>query len=208
MIPFTSVTGPLAPLPWDDVNTDQICPSSGHGSNARYAESLFRTQRFDADGAERPDFVLNRPEFRAAKLLIAGRNFGCGSGRETAVWALAEAGIRAVIALSFADIFRENCLRNGLLPAVLPPEPHAALMQAAEAAAGRSDATVDLERLCIVFPDGASAAFAFPDPDRRALLKGIDDIGVTLESADEIDAWERRTAARRPWLQTVPARRG
>ena len=203
--PFVRLTAPLAPLPLDNVDTDQICPAVAHqGLSPRYGDFLFRTQRQDGAGRPVPGFVLNDPAYAGAGILLAGRNFGCGSGRETAVWALAGAGFRCVVALGFADLFRGNCLRNGLLPLALPADSHADLLARALAAAGAAPFTVDLERQVIVCPQGPDIAFAFPEAERQALLAGLDEIGVTLEMSAAIAAWEARTALRRPWLQRVP----
>lgn len=203
MEPFTSVTGVLAPLPLDNINTDQICPVSGHNYGSTYSDYLFHEQRFSADGREIGDFVLNRPEYRAARFLLAGQNFGCGSGRETAVWALSGVGIRCVVALSFADIFRENCLRNGVLPLPLPAEDHATLLAFANTVAGGLPVTIDLEQ-CIIQYGNAHMPFSFDEAERQALLRGLDDIGVTLQFEADIGAWERRKVATQPWLQAVP----
>lgn len=203
--PFTILTSRIVPLPRDNIDTDQICPAVAHqGLTPRYGDFLFRTQRVGRDGRPVAGFVLNDPAYAGAGILLAGNNFGCGSGRETAVWALTGAGYRCVIARSFADLFRENCLSNGVLPLALPAESHADLLARTEAVAGAGAFTVDLEAMVIRCPDGGEIGFAFPENERKALLLGLDDIGITLGFEEAVRAWEAETAARRPWLQAVP----
>lgn len=204
MTPFRSVTGAAAPLLEDDINTDQIAPAGGgHSLEPDHAATLFRNRRLDDSGGENPDFVLNRPRFRAARILVTGRNFGCGSSRETAVWSVAAFGIRCVIARSFADIYRENCLKNGVLPVVLGAEDGAALEALVLADDGRGAFTADLEAQRIVAPDGTVFAFDMPEADRAMLLDGLDDIGLTERHESDIARWEAETALQRPWLQTL-----
>ncbi len=200
---FTRLTGIAAPLLQNDVNTDQISPVAGHGVDTDYSNTLFYRQRYDSDDNEIADFVLNLPQFKAAQILITGDNFGCGSSRESAVWSLAGYGIRCVIALSFADIFRENCLRNGVLPVVLPADQHRALASKVAEIDGAEPFTADLEAQKIVAPDKLEFPFDIAAAERDALLRGLDDIGVSLEHEDEIAAWEHSMAERRPWLQTA-----
>lgn len=201
MRPFERVTGVAAPLLEDDINTDQISPVT-QAFEPDYAELLFSRRRRRADGSEDPAFVLNREPYRRACILIAGANFGCGSSRESAVWALLAFGIRVVVARSFADIFRENCLKNGLLPLVPAPADADAFERAV--AADPDGWTVDLAEQRISGPGGAAFPFALPAAERHALLRGLDDIGYTLEQLDTIVGWEARRRLERPWLQEIP----
>jgi 3-isopropylmalate/(R)-2-methylmalate dehydratase small subunit len=203
MTPFRSVTGAAAPLIIDDINTDQIIPSAWlRRMDADLAEGLFAYMRRRPDGSPNPDFVLEQPQYRQARILVAGSNFGCGSSREHAAWAMAAFGIRAVIARSHADIFRENCLKNGILAFALPPDPMDDLIARVAAADGREPFTVDLQDETITGPDGYACPFAIAPHERTALLEGLDDIGLTGKHAEDIAAWERRTAQDRPFLQT------
>jgi 3-isopropylmalate/(R)-2-methylmalate dehydratase small subunit len=205
---FTRVTGVAAPLNEDDVNTDDICPLQMQRKlDPDYAELLFARRRRRPDGGEVADFVLNRPQFRAPAILVAGRNFGCGSSREGAVWALRAVGIRCVIAKSFADIFRENMLQNGVLPLEMSPREADVFIAWVADIDGRDDVTVDLETRRIGGPGGADIGFDIAPSERMRLLEGLDDIGLTLKCADAIAAWEARTAAARPWLQQALDRR-
>jgi 3-isopropylmalate dehydratase small subunit len=198
MTPFTILTGAAVPLLLDDINTDQIAPQQmDRRLDPDFQAMLFRRQRQDAD------FVLNRPQYRNAAILVAGRNFGCGSARETAVWALMAWGIRCVVARGFADIFRENCLQNGVLPLELPAADHDAFAARVVAADGAAPFTVDLVAQRISGPGGADIAFELAPSDRMRLIEGLDDVGLTLKHADDIAAWERRTAAATPWLQVA-----
>jgi 3-isopropylmalate/(R)-2-methylmalate dehydratase small subunit len=201
MQPFTTLTGTAAPLPMINVDTDMIIPKQFLKTIKRsgLGKSLFFEMRYDDAGAEIPSFVLNRPHYRNAKILIAGENFGCGSSREHAPWALLDFGIRCVIAPSFADIFYNNCFKNGILPVVLSQGDVEGLMALAERGANATF-TVDLERQTIVTPDGGEIAFGI-DPFRKAcLLGGLDDIGLTLRKIDKIASYEERQRAERPWL--------
>jgi 3-isopropylmalate/(R)-2-methylmalate dehydratase small subunit len=155
--------------------------------------------RFDENGNENPDFVLNKPAYRNAKILIAGDNFGCGSSREHAPWALLDFGIRCIIAPSFADIFYNNCFKNGILPIRLPQEDIDKLMDDA-ARGANATLTVDLENQTITGPDGGTIAFDIDPFRKKCLLEGLDDIGLTMERADKIAAYEERAQAARPWL--------
>jgi len=205
---FTALTAIAAPLIEDDVNTDQICPLQMQRSlDPDYAALLFARQRRRPDGSEIADFVLNRPQFRQPGILVSGRNFGCGSSREGAVWAMRAVGIRCVIARSLADIFRENILQNGMLPVELRPQDADAFTARVVAADGREPFTVDLKAERIGGPGGRDIGFDIAPSDRMRLLEGLDDIGLTLKCADEIAAWEARTAAARPWLQRAVDRR-
>jgi 3-isopropylmalate/(R)-2-methylmalate dehydratase small subunit len=202
MRPFTTLTGIAAPLLRDDINTDQITPIN-RTIDPDYAALLFANARKRADGSLDPDFPLNQPRFREAGILVAGRNFGCGSSREGAVWAMLATGIRCIVARSFADIYRENCLQNGLLPIELAPVDAAAFEARVLAADGAAPFTVDLLTQRISGPGGGDIAFALPAADRTRLLEGLDDIALTLKHAEEIAAWEKRTLRDAPWLQTA-----
>jgi len=186
-----SVTGRVAVIDRPDVDTDQIVPKQFLKRIERtgYGEFLFNDWRYDEDGSERPGFELNRPEFRDAKILLAGRNFGCGSSREHAAWALQDYGIDAVVAPSFGDIFRTNAGKNGLLAIVLPEDEVDRLMESVDLDTG-SEMTVDLERCVIVAPDGREVPFAFDDTTRHRILGGLDDIAITLRHEDAIEAYE------------------
>jgi 3-isopropylmalate dehydratase small subunit len=198
MTPFLTATGVAIPLLLDDINTDQIAPQQIDRSlDPDYRVMLFRRQRQDAG------FILNRPQYRSAAILVGGSNFGCGSARETAVWALMAWGIRCLVARGFADIFRENCLQNGVLPLELAEPEHAAFAARVVAADGAAPFTVDLVTQRISGRGGPDIAFDIAPSDRTRLIEGLDDIGLTLKHADDITAWERRTAAATPWLQTA-----
>lgn len=204
MQPFTSVTGVAVPLIEDDINTDQIAPiQMVRGMKPDYRALLFLRQRRLADGSEDPNFLFNRPQFRDPAILVTGKNFGCGSSREAAVWCMLATGIRCIVARSFADIYRENCLQNGLLPIELPSPEADSFETLIVAANGASRFTVDLERQRISGPDGLDIPFDIPAADRMRLLEGLDDIGLTLKHTAEIEQWERRTCGERPWQQTA-----
>jgi 3-isopropylmalate dehydratase small subunit len=202
MQPFTSHTAIAAPYLKDDVNTDQIAPVlNSRGLKEDYKAMLFHRARRREDGGEDPDFVLNKPQFRTAGILVTGHNFGAGSSRESAVWSMLANDIRVVIARSFADIYRENCLQNGLLPVVLGDETADALTARVVAANGVAPFTVDLVRQKIGGPGGPDITFEIAPADRTRLLEGLDDIGLTLKHMADIVAWEQRAAAALPWLQ-------
>ena len=204
MQPFTTHTGVAVPLVKDDVNTDQIAPVQAmRALKPDYKALLFLRARQRDDGSEDPDFVLNQPQFRQPGMLVSGHNFGAGSSREAAVWGMLANNIRVIVARSFADIYRENCLQNGLLPIVLAPHDADAFEKQVVAVNGAAPFTVDLETQRISCPDGAVFAFDIPPADRMRLLEGLDDIGFTLKHADEIGAFEKRMAAAQPWLQTA-----
>ena len=202
MQPFTVLTGIVAPLLRGDINTDQIAPVD-RSLDPDYAALLFRRARRLPDGSEDPGFPLNKPQFRNAAILATGRNFGCGSSRESAVWAMLASGIRCIVANSFADLYRENCLQNGLLPIELDPAAAERFAARAVAADGAAAFTVDLVAQRIRGPGGGDLAFAVPPADRTRLLEGLDDISLTLKHADEIAAWEARMRKEQPWLQTA-----
>jgi 3-isopropylmalate dehydratase small subunit len=202
MQPFTSASGIAVPLIRHDIDTDQIAPV--HRSlNPDYAALLFQRARKLGDGRDDPDFPLNRPQFRSPTILVTGRNFGCGSSRESAVWAMLATGIRCIVAESFADIYRENCLQNGLLPVELEPAQAAELQARVVAADGAAPFTVDLVTQRISGPGGGEIAFQITAADRTRLLEGLDDIGLTLKHAQDIADWERRARAAQPWLQAA-----
>jgi 3-isopropylmalate/(R)-2-methylmalate dehydratase small subunit len=202
MTPFTTVTGAAAPLMRPNIDTDVIIRVERlvGTTRAEMGAHAFEVWRRRADGSEDPDFVLNREPFRGAPILLAGANFGCGSSREGAVWALAGAGFRAIVAPSFSDIFANNALQNGLLPVVLPAEAVEALAAAVEQAPGNARVTVDLERCVVVGPRGDSHRFEIDPARREALLSGLDDIGLTLRQAPAIAAWQAEDRAARPWV--------
>jgi 3-isopropylmalate dehydratase small subunit len=204
MQPFTRHTGIAVPLIGDDINTDQIAPVQAMRQlKPNYRTLLFMRARRRDDGSENPDFVLNQPQFRQPGILVTGHNFGAGSSREAAVWGMLANDIRVIVARSFADIYRENCLQNGLLPIVLAAGPADAFEQRVVAVNGAAPFTVDLESQRITGPGGPDIAFDLPAADRMRLLEGLDDIGLTLKHADEIADWERRIAADQPWLQSA-----
>jgi 3-isopropylmalate/(R)-2-methylmalate dehydratase small subunit len=203
MQPFTNHTAIAAPLLQDDINTDQIAPvlPSLRGLKDDYAPMLFYRARRRDDGSENPDFFLNKPQFRAAGILVTGNNFGAGSSRETAVWSMLANNIRVIVAKSFADIYRENCLQNGLLPVVFGPEDADAFTARVVAANGAAPFSVDLVTQRISGPGGPDISFDISGPDRTRLLEGLDDIGMTLKHMGDIVNWERRVASEQPWLQ-------
>ena len=198
---FTTLTGIAAPMPLVNIDTDMIIPKqflktihrSGLGKN------LFDEMRYNADGSENPDFVLNKPAWRDAQIIVAGDNFGCGSSREHAPWALKDYGIRAVISTSFADIFYNNCFQNGILPVVLPQDAVDALMRDAGNGAN-ARITVDLERQVVTGADGAEYPFQIDAHRRHNMLEGLDDIGLTLERSPAIGGYEDRIAQSQPWV--------
>jgi 3-isopropylmalate dehydratase small subunit len=202
MQPFTTLTGVAVPFLQDDVNTDQITPIN-RDMNPDWAKLLFANARKLPDGTDDPDFPLNKPQFRSPGILVTGRNFGCGSSREGAVWAMIATGIRCIVARSFADIYRENCLQNGLLPVELDAGDSDAFEARVRAADGTAPFTVDLLAQRISGPGGPDLAFEMPPADRMRLIEGLDDIGLTLKHAPDIAAWEKRTAGACPWLQTA-----
>jgi len=198
---FTRLRGVAAPLPMINVDTDKIIPKQFLKTIKRtgLGKNLFDELRYETDGREKPDFVLNQPAYRKAQILVAGENFGCGSSREHAPWALLDFGIRCVIATSFADIFYNNCFKNGILPIRLPQSDVDLLMDDARRGSN-AILTIDLEKQEITGPDGGRIHFEI-DPFRKdCLLNGLDDIGLTLQKAPSIDAFEARDRLTRPWL--------
>jgi 3-isopropylmalate/(R)-2-methylmalate dehydratase small subunit len=198
---FTKLTGVAAPLSMINVDTDMIIPKQFLKTIKRtgLGRNLFDEMRFRTNGSENPDFVLNRPAYRNAVILVSGENFGCGSSREHAPWALLDFGIRCIIAPSFADIFYNNCFKNGILPIALPKEQVDLLLDDAERGSN-AVITVDLEQQQITGPDGGSITFSIDPFRRHCLLNGLDDIGLTLQQVVEIDAFERNQRLGQPWL--------
>ncbi|HEX6978798.1 MAG TPA: 3-isopropylmalate dehydratase small subunit [Alphaproteobacteria bacterium] len=198
---FTTLTGVAAPLPMINVDTDMIIPKQHLKTIKRtgLGKALFDELRYTPDGKENPDFVLNKPAYRNAKILIAGENFGCGSSREHAPWALLDFGIRCILAPSFADIFYNNCFKNGILPIKLPQETIDRLMEDAKNGANATF-TIDLAKQEITRPDGGKVHFDIDPFRKHCLLNGLDDIGLTLEKRNDIDGFEARQKASQPWL--------
>lgn len=198
---FTSLRGVAAPLPMINVDTDAIIPKQFLKTLTRVGlgKHLFTEMRYTDDGSENPDFVLNKEPYRKAAILVAGENFGCGSSREHAPWSLLDFGIRCVIAPSYADIFFNNCFKNGILPIVLPQEQVDELMQDAEKGAN-AIVTVDLEKQEITRPDGEVIHFDVDPFRKHCLLNGLDDVGLTLEKAASVSAYEDRQKSEQPWL--------
>ena len=197
---FTTLTGVAAPLKIVNVDTDMIIPKDYLKTIKRtgLGKGLFSEMRFNQDGSENPDFVLNQPAYRDAKILVAGDNFGCGSSREHAPWALLDFGIRCVISTSFADIFYNNCFKNGILPIIVSPEDLDKLMDDAERGSNAT-LTVDLEEQEIRGPDGGTIKFDIDAFKKHCLLNGLDDIGLTLARSAKIDSYETSLAEKRPW---------
>ncbi len=198
---FTTLSATAAPLPMINVDTDKIIPKLFLRTIKRtgLAEGLFYELRFDEQGQPKPGFVLDEPAYRNAQILIAGENFGCGSSREHAPWALLDAGIRCVIAPSFGDIFYNNCFKNGILPVELPKAQVDLLMDDAQRGAN-AVVTVDLERQEITGPDGGTLHFEVDPFRKHCLLNGLDDIGLSLEKVAKIDDYEARQRQEQPWL--------
>lgn len=203
MTPFTKLTAVAAPLPLINIDTDLIIPKQHLKTIKRtgLGQFLFEELRYETDGTEKPDFVLNQPACRGAEILIAGENFGCGSSREHAPWALLDFGIRCVIAPSFADIFFGNCFNNGILPLPLPQEQIDQLLSDASNGAN-ARLTVDLEQQFVERPDGQRIEFDFDAGLRKRLLEGLDQVGLTMEHAPAIDGYEAALKDRAPWLLT------
>jgi 3-isopropylmalate/(R)-2-methylmalate dehydratase small subunit len=198
---FTELTAVAAPLPIMNVDTDMIIPKDYLKTIERtgLGKGLFAEMRFNEDGSENPDFVLNKPAYRKAQIIVAGDNFGCGSSREHAPWALLDYGIRCVISTSFADIFYNNCFNNGILPAIVSKEDLDKLMDDAGRGANAT-LTVDLANERIYGPDGGSAPFKIDPARKEKLLKGLDDIGLTMVKDPSISTFERKAEAARPWV--------
>lgn len=198
---FEKLTGIAAPMPLVNIDTDMIIPKqflktikrSGLGVN------LFDEMRYDEDGKELPDFVLNKTQYRETEILVAGENFGCGSSREHAPWALKDFGIKAIVSTSFADIFYNNCFKNGILPIKLPQEAVDVLMSDAENGSN-ARMIVDLEAQTVTSSDGETFAFEIDGFKKQCLLDGLDDIGLSLAKVSNIDAYETDLAQSRPWV--------
>lgn len=201
MEPFTKLEGVAAPLNMINVDTDMIIPKQYLKTIRRtgLGSALFDELRTREDGSENPDFVLNKPAYRHAKILVTGANFGCGSSREHAPWALLDFGIRCVLAPSFADIFYNNCFKNGILPIVLPQEDIDKLMDDAERGAN-AVISIDLEAQEIRGPDGGCIKFEIDSFRKQSLLNGWDDIALTLRNEDKISAFEAQRHAQAPWM--------
>jgi 3-isopropylmalate/(R)-2-methylmalate dehydratase small subunit len=198
---FDKLTGIAAPMPLVNIDTDMIIPKqflktikrSGLGAN------LFDEMRFDLEGDEIPDFVLNKQAYRNAEIIVAGENFGCGSSREHAPWALLDFGIKCVISTSYADIFYNNCFKNGILPIVLKPQEVDALMEDAQKGEN-ARITVDLKTQKVQSSDGIEFSFEIDAFKKHCLLNGLDDIGLTMEKASSIDSFEKRYQKQMPWV--------
>src|SRR4030095_1645416 len=201
MEPFVRVRAVAAPMDQPNIDTDRIIPARflRRPRESGYGRLLFHDVRFAADGSERPEFALNRPAYREAKILVAAENFGCGSSREMAVWALMDYGIRAVIGPSFGDIFVENCFKNGLLAVTLPAEIAARLRRQVDEHPG-SVVAVDLETQTVTGPDGAVHRFEVDPFRKHGLLSGRDEVELTLEHLPAIEAFEARRRREMPWL--------
>jgi 3-isopropylmalate/(R)-2-methylmalate dehydratase small subunit len=206
MEPFVRHEGVVAALDRVNVDTDQIIPKQflKRVERTGFGQFLFFDWRFEADGTPNPDFELNRPEYAGATILVAGRNFGCGSSREHAPWALLDYGFRAIIAPSYADIFYNNCFKNGLLPVTLPEETVQEILQRAQSTAGYR-LTVDLERSVVEDNRGLDAPFQVDAFRRHCLLNGLDDVGLTLQHADGISAFEATRPSWKAHVDAVPA---
>ncbi|MFN3945154.1 MAG: 3-isopropylmalate dehydratase small subunit [Allosphingosinicella sp.] len=208
--PVDRVSGVAAPLIRDNVDTDAIIPSREMKSTGKtgFADGLFAGWRYTEPGGREPrqDFVLNRPEYRGATILLAGANFGSGSSREHAVWALREYGIRVVVAAGFAPIFYGNCIRNGLVPATLPKDDIVEIAAAVAADPQRTPLTISLSSCRVLLPDGRSWTFPIEDEARTMLREGLDAIDITLKMKDRIEAFRQRDRKARPWIYIGGAR--
>jgi len=198
---FEKLTGIAAPMPLVNIDTDMIIPKVFLKSIARtgFGKNLFDEMRYNRDGTEIEDFVLNKPQYRNSEILVTGDNFGCGSSREHAPWAIADFGIKCVVSTSFADIFFNNCFKNGILPVVLPQEQVDVLMKDAEKGEN-ARMTVDLEAQEITTSDGEVIKFEVDAFKKQCLLEGLDDIGQTLQKQSSVEAYEGKMAQERPWV--------
>ncbi len=198
---FTTLSGIAAPMPLVNIDTDMIIPKQYLKTIKRtgLGVALFDEMRYNTDGSEKPEFVLNQPQYRTAQILVAGDNFGCGSSREHAPWALADFGIKCVISTSFADIFFNNCFKNGILPVVLPEDARDACMKDAEKGAN-ARIQIDLAVQTITLSDGQVITFEIDQFRKHCLLNGLDDIGLTMEKSASIAAFETAAAQARPWV--------
>lgn len=198
---FTTLTGVAAPLPVVNIDTDMIIPKDYLKTIKRtgLGKGLFAEARYNEDGSPNPDFVLNKPAYQNARIIVAGDNFGCGSSREHAPWALLDFGIRCVISTSFADIFYNNCFKNGILPIVVSQDDLDKLMDDASRGAN-AILSIDLEAQTISGPDGGSITFDIDPARKHIMLEGLDDIGTTLKNDASIGSFENKMQAERPWL--------
>ncbi len=198
---FEQFTGIAAPMPLVNIDTDMIIPKQFLKTIKRtgLGVSLFFEMRYDLEGNENPDFVLNKSAWKNAEIIIAGDNFGCGSSREHAPWALLDHGIKCVISTGIADIFYNNCFKNGILPITLPKEQVDSLMEFAESGSN-ARFTIDLENQQITAPDGTKIPFEIDSFKKKCLLEGLDDIGLTMEKVSHIDKFEKNYSLARPWL--------
>ena len=198
---FEKLSGIAAPMPLVNIDTDMIIPKVFLKSIQRtgFGKNLFDEMRYNRDGTEVADFVLNKPQYRDAQILVAGDNFGCGSSREHAPWAISDFGIKCVISTSFADIFYNNCFKNGILPIVLPQEQVDVLMKDAEKGSN-ARMEVDLDSQTITTSDGETFTFEVDSFKKHCLMNGLDDIGLTMENKSSIDSFEAKMAAERPWV--------
>lgn len=206
---FTVLRAVAAPLLRENVDTDIIIRIErlvGATKRSELGRYVFESWRYRPDGAEEPQFLLNREPYRRAQILLALRNFGCGSSREAAVWSLQQKGFRAVLAPSFGDIFFNNCFQNGVLPVVMAEDAIRAVARQVEADPERNQVTVDLLRQVVVAPDGGESPFGVDKLRREALIGGLDDIGLTRKRETEIAAFQTRDRARRPWIYAVEKR--
>ena len=193
MAQFTTLTSRMVPLPVENIDTDQIIPARFLKATDKngMGDALFSDWRYNPDGSPKPNFVLNDPKYHGAQILLAGDNFGCGSSREHAPWALTGYGFRAVISTSFADIFRNNALKNGLLPVIVGAEAHKSLFDLAEEAPN-AEITIDLEAQSVTLPDGQTVPFPIDPFSKTCLLKGVDQLGYIMSFENEIAAYERQ----------------
>ena len=198
---FEKLTGIAAPMPLVNIDTDMIIPKVFLKSIERtgFGKHLFDEMRYNRDGTEIEDFVLNQPQYREASILVAGDNFGCGSSREHAPWAIADFGIKCIISTSFADIFYNNSFKNGILPIVMPQDVVDVLMKDAEKGAN-ARMTVDLEAQTITTTDGEEFSFDVDAFKKHCLLEGLDDIGLSMQKVESIDAYEAKMSQERPWV--------
>ncbi len=198
---FSTLTGVAAPLNMINIDTDKIIPKQYLKTIARtgLGKALFSEMRYKDDGSENEDFVLNKPAYRNSKIIVAGENFGCGSSREHAPWALLDFGIRCVVSTSFADIFYNNCFKNGILPIKLPQEDVDKLLEDAERGSNAT-ITIDLEAQEITGPDGGVIKFDIDPHRKHCLLNGLDDVGLTLQKEEKISSYEEKSSAEHPWL--------
>ena len=201
---FQKLNAVAVPMLHNNIDTDAMIPAAYMKTlKSDFGRDLFHHLRYNTDGSENPDFILNKPEYRPAKIIVSHNNFGCGSSREAAVWALLGYGIRAVVAESYGDIFYNSSFRMGLLPIMLPRQELHALGEAVEKAGGKKNTSVDLEAQTITSPDGTVYPFQIEATRKRILLEGLDGVGLTLLHADAIAAFQQKDRARRPWVHDI-----